>query len=246
MSRRRTPEPRYNRKGYKARDMGYSRTLDCWNCGLPHHKSENCTAEKVLRCSFCRKRGVRSDECNCSQSRVADRRRVMTGGYHQKKRQGENSYEACLMISIYGKKVRAIVHSGEQESRIGKKVLSWIADNTQLRQTKRVIKNIVGLELVNAIVVEMGVNRQEKVPIECIIDNRLPVNEMTLGMRALVKFGYRFQVAGKETTQRKLVRKPIKADFGRKVTHDEVELSDDEPLYSHDEEKEERKRDWKY
>lgn len=245
MSRRysRTSDPRSRRSIGKSRDREYSRSSDCWNCGLPHHKSKNCTAEKILRCSFCRKRGVRSDECSCRKRKGADRRRER-GESRQQEREG-NSYEACLMVSICGKKVRAIVHSGEQESRMGRKVLSWIKKNTDVVTKKKVIKTISGLELASTMVVDMGIRRYEKFSIECIIDNRLPVNEMTLGMRALVKMGYHFKVAGQDTTQRKIIRKPNRAEFDKDV-RDHPELSDYERLSSDEEENAERKRDWKY
>lgn len=243
MSRRGIPETRSKREGY---NRVYSRKLDCWNCGLPHHKSKNCTAEKILRCSFCRRKGLRSDECNCVERRRVEKKREIKTGYNREQGGSENSYEACLMISIFGKKVRAVVRSGEQESRIGRKVLTWISENSEVSPKKRVTKNVAGLELANTILVEMGVHSQERVPIECIIDSRLPVNEMTLGMKALVKFGYRFKIAGIETTQRKIFRKPIKADFGRKRRQAERPLSDDGSVYSQDDERSDRKREWKY
>lgn len=242
---------RANRRssGRKGSNAGYSRSVDCWNCGLPHHKSKDCTARKVLRCSYCRKQGVRSDQCKCRSNREYDRNRDQGKNGQHKRREEGDIYEACLMVSICGKKVRAIVHSGEQESRLGRKVLSWVESNTKVRPKKKVVKTISGLELARTVSVNIGVNKHDKADIDCIIDDRLPVNEISLGMKALVKLGYRITVAGKETTQRKLIRKPSKADVSERELRKRKlrrQSSDSESSLSQSEDERERRRDWKY
>lgn len=217
-----------NVKHFRKRQMAlktnrYSRSHDCWNCGLPYHQSKNCTAKKVLRCSFCRRKGIRSDECNCRRSREfarnreagpSNRERSVSPYPEPRSRDTHNDiekFEACVLVTICQKQVKAVVSPGDQESRIGKKVVALIGESMKVVPRRKIIKTRRGLELAQTIMVNVGIRRSKKWSIECVIDHTLPVNELSLGMKALMRMGYSIQVAGQETTQRRIVRKVIKA-----------------------------------
>lgn len=209
-----------------SRGTRYSRSRDCWNCGLPHHQSKNCTARKVLRCSFCRRTGIRSDECSCRRNRdfnrnrdagPSNRGRSISSDQRNRSHDDDNDsvkFEACVLVTVCQKQVKAVVSPGDQESRIGKKVVTLIKESMQVVPRRKIIKTKRGLELAQTIMVKVGTRRSSKLTIECVIDHTLPVNELSLGMKALIKMGYSIKVAGQETTQRRIVRKTVKSKRG--------------------------------
>lgn len=245
-----------NRTGFRKNEVEsrrgtYSRDEDCWNCGLPHHKSRDCTANKILRCSFCRKRGVRSDECHCRRDRRAEDRSNKSDRFRDEPPKANliehDKFEVCVLLSICRKMVIAVVSPSEQESRMGRKVFAWVKDNIRANLRKKIIKTKTGLELVQTVTVDVGVKRSQNFDVEWVIDHKLPGNEVTLGIRAMVKMGYQIQVAGQRTTQRRIIQKPIQGKKQKNnVNNKEDYSSDDDRMSFLDEEEEERIREWKY
>lgn len=195
--------PRRRTNTIRKKERVYSRSNDCWNCGLPFHVSKDCTAPRVLRCSFCRRPGVKSDRCDCRRRRQAPVKRLGQGQVNRVNR-SPRQYESVILISICGKHIKAVINPGVQTSRIGKGVVSLIEQFEKINPKRTIFKSNVGLELANTIIVEAGIRERQLYPIECIIDHRLPKNDMVLGMKAMVTFGYRITVAGREAMQREI------------------------------------------
>lgn len=184
----------------------YSRSSDCWNCGLPYHVSKDCKAPRIIRCSFCRKPGVRSDTCDCHKGRKATVKRLGRGQDNRTFR-FPKQYESIILVSICGKKIKAVINTGVQTSRIGLRVFRLIEEQTKVKPKRKIFKSQLGLELANTIVIDAGISDRRLYPMECIIDPKLPQNDMILGMKAMVTFGYRVSVAGKEAQQRLIVQR---------------------------------------
>lgn len=234
-----------NPKGYHGRAIQRSRASGCWNCGLPYHKSKDCTAPTTPRCMNCRKRGFLAHRCPCS------RRKSVAKGLESTEvtPTSSNDCEPCVLISIHHKQVKAVINTDAQETRIGKNVVSLIERFEKVNPKKKVIKSKYGMELVYTLVVRAGVHLRRKYPIEVIIDQKISANEMNIGLRALQILGHRITVAGEEAMYR-----PIRVSQGREQRRvrlnrarvrrhtRECSMSDDDKMSFLDEQEAERIR----
>lgn len=226
----------------------YKRDMDCWNCGLPFHISKHCTAKKTLRCSYCRKQGVRSDECHCRRNR---REGNMTRSVSPSPSSAVDKFEAAVLVTVCKKRVRAVIRSGVQESRIGNGVFELINKNGRLNPKRKVIKTITGLELAQTVMINVSIKENQKYNIECVIDRKIPKNEMSLGLKAMVKLGFRISIAGQECRTRKITMKRtanngMKRDRGVKNKDNKEEDNDDDRISFLDEQEAKRIEEWSY
>lgn len=196
-----------------------SRAVGCWNCGLPHHVSRDCTAPKVERCARCRKRGVETSRCGCSRrdrDRQSDKPSSSRGRIDVTPRVCDPIEPATLAI-IHSKHIKAVVNTGSQHSRIGENVYAHVRRNQEVNPKKKLIKTSLGIELVYTVVVRVGIQQDRKYPIEFIVDTKIPASELMLGMTALKTLGYRITVAGQETRERPAAKKPEKPHPKKRV-----------------------------
>lgn len=183
------PKDRSSRGRGRGQQKFYDRNNDCWNCGSSRHLRKQCPVPGTLQCSHCRRRGIRTDECRCQQTSPKSRNR--------------SRYETAVLLNIEGKHVRAVINTGAQETRIGLGVLEFLKSKRAVNSAKRIITTDTGIETLQATEVRMG-DPEHLYEVECFIDPRTPKFEIIIGLRALVRLGYRITVCGHESRQRKV------------------------------------------
>lgn len=164
--------------------------------------------------------------------------------------------EPCVLLTIHHKQIRAVINTDSQETRIGKNVLALIEKSEKVNPVKKLIKSAYGLELVYTFTVRAGVHGRHKSLIEVVIDQRIPQNEINLGMKALFQLGHRIMVAGQEARYRPVTRfirrrepkKDAKKTVSVPTAHRKREdsVSDDDKMSFLDEEEAKRIREWSY
>lgn len=107
-------------------------------------------------------------------------------------------YEVGSLLIVSGKLVKATINTGAQETRLGLGVFRWIKGRQNVVQRKKVVRSLGGIELAEVVTVAMGVRETTKEEIECILDNRVPSNEISLGLRALVRLGIQVRVGDED------------------------------------------------
>lgn len=232
-----------------------SRAVGCWNCGLLNHVSRDCTANKAPRCAVCRKRGVQTDRCQCKGRNKNSHR----GEYDYERKQtssprSSDPVEPATLVTVHNKQVKAMVNTSAQESRMGMKVYSLVEARQKVNPRKKLIKTAYGIELVRTVVITIGVRANQKYPVEVVIDEKIPENEMSLGMPALKTLGYRITVAGRETRERPVVKRLSKGIVRREREHDSQKSrlqqfesdNEDDKISFLDEREAQRIREWQY
>lgn len=170
----------------------YCRDTDCWNCGAKTHKKNQCPHPRSLRCSRCRREGVMTSECSCRQRANSSVSPNM------------NRIETAVLLTLEGKKVRAVINTGFQDARMGEGVLSFLQSKGPVNLTRRVTKSILGLETLKFTQIRLGPDTEHSYTVECCMDSRVPENELVLGMRTLKQLGYRITVCGSESHERNI------------------------------------------
>lgn len=164
--------------------------MDCWNCGSrSHHKSE-CPRSSTPRCSIC---DERKQNCKCKKGDALSRNICKT--------HFDSVFEAAILLNIEGRRVRAVVNTGHQETRIGEGVLVFLQENRHVNLGRQMIRTPLGIETLRATVVHIGCGNR-MFPIECFVDNRVPSCEIILGFQAMITLGYKLYVGGLESRQR--------------------------------------------
>lgn len=229
-----------------------SRAVGCWNCGLFNHVSKECTAPRASRCALCRRRGVTTYACHCKKR----------GGHKQESREKcdnnktrfSEPVEPATLVIVHQKHVKAVVNTNSQESRMGRKVYALVQEKQTVNPKKKLIKTAYGIELVRTVVMNIGVRSSQKYPLEIVIDEKIPENEMSLGMMALRTLGYRITISGRETRERpawKRLRKISSRSDRQRASRDtqqdrERADSDDDKISFLDEAEAKRIREWEY
>lgn len=210
------PREKRNNHSRVARKQ-YDRETDCWNCGSSKHFRRECPHPGTLRCSHCRRQGVRTDECRCRR---------------EYERPQNQRFETAVLLNVEGKLVRAVVNTGVQETRIGSEVLEYLKSQRAVNGAKSVIKSVKGMETLFKTEVKIG-DKRHLYDLECFVDKSIPKCEMIIGFRALIKLGYRVTVCGQEGLQRQQrvceePRKKISKEHRREREDDEISFLDEE------------------
>lgn len=227
-----------------------SRAVGCWNCGLPHHVSKNCTASKAPRCAFCRKRGVRTEKCRCTKREEGKSREDNYGNFEDVPPRKAEPVEPATLVVVHQKWVKAVVDTGSQESRMGSNVFNLVRAKQNVNPRKHLIKTVYGIESVRSVEVRIGIHQDRKYSVEFIIDSKIPANEIILGMPALKILGYRITIGGKETRERPASRilqlgEGRPEEIPQRTAKSDQELEEDAISFL-DEEEAKRIREWEY
>lgn len=218
-----------HRESHSRHIKPYSHSRDCWNCGSSKHLKDQCPRTPTLRCSYCQRKGVRSIDCKCQ--RVKKQRIV----------QSHDNYESAVLLTVEMKKVRSVINTAAQESRMGTGVLAYLKTQRPVQGIKKVIRSAQGLETLQVVEVKMGADQRHQYAIDICVDNKIPKNEISLGFRALVRLGYRFSVCGLEGRQRRI---STKKNYNRSTEGGPKEREDDEISFL-DEEEAHRIEEWR-
>lgn len=147
--------------------------------------------QKVRRCYYCRRRGVRTNDCRCRKTRI-----TAVNTAHER-------YESAVLLIVEGKKIRSVINTGMQETRIGLGVLEFLQSKKTLNLGRKVLRSIHGLETLQVTTTTITLPGNRNYQIECYVDSRIRKNEMMIGFQAMIKLGYRITIAGQEGRQRK-------------------------------------------
>lgn len=219
---------------FKAKNREYSRRTDCWNCGLGGHRKERCPMPHRLRCSYCQKRNVRSDECACRQPRKANQRKK----FHQvAPRSLPTKMETAIFVSIYGKKVKALINPSVQETIICQEVAALVKIKTGNTIRKLIRREPGKLTLVSCIQMRLKTKVSKEVQIDGIINGKLKGKIIIIGMEAISAMGFTFIIGGQEAKIRVVKGSPIfkqearegpRKNTSKPTTRQEEEDYDDE------------------
>lgn len=119
---------------------------------------------KIRRCFYCRRRGVRTHECHCRRTRVTS---ISTN---------KDRYDTGVLLTVEGKKVRAVVNTDYQETRISQGVLEFLRKKRPLNLTKKVLHSAFGIETLHATTVTISLDRERHYALECYVDSRVRKN----------------------------------------------------------------------
>lgn len=181
----------------------YSRKTDCWNCGMADHKKDRCPLPSSLKCSFCQRQGVRSDQCRCPQSLEHSRRETNPVPNSIFK----TRTDTAIFVKVYGKTVRALLNPSVQETTICLPVVELVQTNTGNTVRKLILRQHGSINLVRCIRMKISTRKNMVVEIDGIINEKLSEKIIILGMDAIQKFGFKFFVGGQEAKirQRKCI-----------------------------------------
>lgn len=134
---------------------------------------------------------------------------------------------------------------------MGEQVYAFVRQNQEVNPKKKIIKTPFGIELVNTVVVNLGIHQDKTYPVELIVDAKIADKEIILGMTALKTLGYRITVAGKETRERPAARRAAITKRGikgklRSSNQDYDSHREDDRISFLDEEEARRIREWEY
>lgn len=153
-----------------------------------------------LKCSYCQRLGVRSDECKCRKPRVSNTGRSPTR---------DNKIEMAIFVIIKGKSVKAWLNPSVSETLIGTHVAEFLIAETTTRPKKMIVRTPKGLELKSSVSVQMYTRRNNIIFVQGHLDRNIPEGIVVLGMEAISALGFKFYVGGQEAKTRvKAVPKP--------------------------------------
>lgn len=201
---------------------------NCRNCGSTFHSKHQCQRIKIRRCYFCRRRGVRTNDCHCRIKKVES---IPTT---------KDRFEEAILLTIEGKRVRAVINTGIQETRIGQGVMEYVRSKRSVNLAKRVIRSSYGLETLQVVTIFLNCMAGRELSVECYIDPGIRRNEMVIGMQTMMGLGYRITVAGFESRRRR--------QFGNQEcrrTEEEINHRDDDLISFLDEDESRRIREWR-
>lgn len=189
---------RRNRYPLRSQHKGghYSRRTDCWNCGRTDHLKDRCPFPSSLKCSFCLKKNVRSDQCSCRNTRRNTRDKPSSSQRYQTK------IETFILVKICGTTVRARLDTSVQETMVCKEIAKLVHEKTGSEYRKKILRCSGNLKLRKFLNMEMYTRSNLQVTIEGIIDDTLSEKIVVLGMRAIDEFGFKFFVGGQEAKVR--------------------------------------------
>lgn len=173
----------------------YSRQTDCWNCGSGDHQKNRCPLPSSLKCSFCQRRNIRSDECPCPKPRT-DPQPSMAAQHWKTK------VEVAIFVKIYGITVRALINPLAQETLICKAVADLVTARSANTVRKIILRKAGSLKMVSCVQVEMKTRQNLRIFTKGIIDHTLSEKVVVLGMQAIAAFGFKFFIGGQEAQRR--------------------------------------------
>lgn len=185
--------PKINR----ARQNAYSRNTDCWNCGSQGHRKEFCPMPSSLKCSFCRRKDVRSDQCPCR--RQAGKK---TSKSLQVPDRIQEKIETAIFVNIYGKTVRALLNPRVQETTICEAVAELVRSESGNLTKKLILRGQGTIKMVYYMKFKVSTRPNNGTHVDGIINPHLAENIIILGMQALQKLGFKFFVGGQEVKTR--------------------------------------------
>lgn len=225
----------------KSRPNGYSRKFDCWNCGMKDHQKERCPFPSSLKCSFCQKRGVRSDQCSCHS-----RKNYRTFRKTENKNTLQEKIETGIFVQICRKTVIARLNPSVQETYIGEAIANLVKIETGRNSKKLIIRPQGTCKMVYYMNFKMNTRATNEISVDGIIDPKLTEKGVVLGMRAIRDFGFKFFVGGQLAKVRTSVQAKC-SEAGRDKTRNNAEEEMDEDRMSFlDEEEAKKIREWKY
>lgn len=151
---------------------------------------------KLPRCFYCRRRGVRTQECRCKRNRIES---ISTN---------KNRYDTGILLNVEGKRVRAVINTEYQETRISQGVLEFLKKKRPLNISKKVLHSVFGMETLSTLTITIHLDNDRQCKLDCYVDARVRRNEMVIGLIALMKLGHRFTVAGMESRLRRHHEEP--------------------------------------
>lgn len=200
---------------------GYQRDTDCWNCGSREHMKKECPMPGSLKCSRCRRKGVRSDECDCSRN------------------EDTHWYETAVLLNVEGRYVRTVINTINQETRMGEGVLEYLRSKRAVNLARQVVKTDYGVETLQGTDVRMGDSRHSYI-VRVIVDRNLPKFEMIIGFHGLIRLGYRLTVCGIESRQRRRPKERARESLPPK----KLKMREDDSISFLDENEAKRIREW--
>lgn len=204
----------------KGLSRNYQRDSDCWNCGSSNHLRRDCPKPGSLKCSYCRRKGVRSDDCDCRTTH-----------------QDNDWFETAVLLNVEGRYVRAVINTMNQETRMGKGVLEYLRSKRVVNLAKQVVRTNSGIETLLGTDVRIGDSRH-LYTVRVFVDNRLPMFELMIGFHGLIRVGYRLTVCGLECRQRRRLKERL-----QEVNQNPKEREDDNISFL-DENEAKRIREW--
>lgn len=213
---------RKNRAG-QLKTRTYYRGTDCWNCGSKNHFKNKCPMPSSLKCSYCQRKGVRSDECLCRSSKAKP-----TKGNPQQR------IETAVFVKIEGKSVKAWFNPSTQNTLLGKAVADLIIANTAVVPKRVVLRDLNGLKLASRIPTKMCTRRNNIVTVEGYVAPEIPDKIVVLGMDAIKSLGFKFYIGGQQAKVRMQVPETLKTHSYSKKTAN----NDDNPRFKNEPQKE--------
>lgn len=144
-----------------------------------------------------------------------------------------------MLLTVEGKRVRAIIDTRAQETRIGQGVLAYLQNKRPLNISKKVLRSNYGIETLQAVSITLNLVGGRDHTVECYIDPRVRKNEMVIGLHAMINLGYRITVAGSESRRRKQIEQSNSQHYEK-----EFKPREDDEISFLDEDEGQRIREW--
>lgn len=199
-SRNKTTHQRQDRhargKPSARKNRPYNRRIDCWNCGMGGHQKTQCPLPSSLKCSFCHRRNIRTDQCPCRSSHRSPQKSATPRNVFQEK------IETAIYVKVCGKTIRARLNPSVQETMICREVANLVKEQTHAKERKLILREPGNLTMVRCISMKMSTRTQQQVTIDGIISDKITEKIIVIGMQAIKAFGFKFFIGGQEAKMR--------------------------------------------
>lgn len=101
----------------------YSFRSCCWNCHRPGHIGSKCRLPKVLKCSICKKSGVKTSDCLCRKKILEG---IPTIKYLQPLRLQKNPMKLVLDVSILADHFTAVINPMIEKSSVHECIVAYL------------------------------------------------------------------------------------------------------------------------
>lgn len=158
---------------------------------MKDHQKSYCPFPSSLKCSFCQRRNVRSDDCPCRK----DKKKTSPPHLQPK-------VETAIYVRLYGKTVRTLLNPSIQETTICRAVANLVMANSKTKPRKLILRRSGNIGLVSCIQMTIRTRTHQAITIDGIIEDNLAEKIIILGMQAIQQFGFKFFVGGQEAKVR--------------------------------------------